>query len=119
MIQHVTRQIQSSELDGCVRFYELLGFEQVPVPEGIAGRAVWLQRRATQIHLMPTADAIPSSGHVGIVVEDYADTVARLREQRHEIDPRQEHWGSPRCYVHDPAGNLCELMAWPPGEHSP
>jgi catechol 2,3-dioxygenase-like lactoylglutathione lyase family enzyme len=118
MIQHVTRHIKPSELDHCVRFYELLGFQQVPVPAGIAGRALWLQRRATQIHLMPTAAAVPSSGHVGIVVESYAETLEQLRASGHDVEPRREHWGSPRCYVHDPAGNLCELMAWPPGERS-
>jgi catechol 2,3-dioxygenase-like lactoylglutathione lyase family enzyme len=115
MIQHVTRQIRPSQLDRCVQFYEMLGFEQVPVPAGIAGRALWLERRRTQIHLMPTEDAVPSSGHVGIVVESYADTVDRLRDAGHEVEPRREHWGSPRAYVRDPAGNLVELMAWAPG----
>jgi catechol 2,3-dioxygenase-like lactoylglutathione lyase family enzyme len=118
MIQHVTRQIRPSELNNCVRFYELLGFEQVPVPAGIAGRARWLERRATQIHLMPIADALPSSGHVGIVVDPYGDTIALLRDAGYEVEPRREHWGSPRAYVRDPAGNLVELMAWPPGEDS-
>ena len=117
MIQHVTREIRPSDLHSCVRFYELLGFEQVAVPAGIAGRALWLERRATQIHLMPKAGATRSSGHVGIVLESYADTVAQLRDAGHRVEPRREHRGSPRAYVHDPAGNLVELMAWPPGGH--
>jgi catechol 2,3-dioxygenase-like lactoylglutathione lyase family enzyme len=116
MIQHVTREIQRSDLDRCVRFYELLGFEQVPVPAGIAGRALWLERRRTQIHLMPADDAAPVPGHIGLVVEGYEDTVALLRDAGHEVEPRQEHWGAPRSYVRDPAGNLVELMAWAPGD---
>ena len=115
VVQHVTREIRASELKRCIRFYETLGFVEVPVPGGIAGRARWLERSGTQIHLMPTADAAPASGHVGVIVEQYADTVARLREAGHEVEPRREHWGAPRSYVRDPAGNLVELMAWAPG----
>lgn len=114
MVQHVTREIRPSELDRCVSFYEMLGFEQVPVPPGVAGRAVWLERAGTQIHLMPSDDASPQRGHVGVVVERYEETLERLRAHDHEIDPRREHWGSPRSYVRDPAGNLVELMAWGP-----
>jgi catechol 2,3-dioxygenase-like lactoylglutathione lyase family enzyme len=92
----------------------MLGFEAVEVPPGIAGRAVWLERCGTQIHLMPKADASAASGHVGIVIERYEATVRRLRSEGHQVQPRREHWGSPRAYVHDPAGNLVELMAWGP-----
>ena len=116
MIQHVTREITATDLAQCIRFYEMLGFVEVPVPVGIAGGVRWLECSRTQIHLMPTADAAAASGHVGIVVEPYADTVARLREAGHEVEPRREHWGSPRSYVRDPAGNLVELIAWPPGD---
>jgi catechol 2,3-dioxygenase-like lactoylglutathione lyase family enzyme len=115
VIQHVTRQIPPARLEQCIAFYALLGFEQVPVPEGIAGRAVWLERAGTQIHLMPRDEAVPEQGHVGIVAADYEATVRRLQTQGHEVEPRREHWGSPRGYVHDPAGNLVEVMAWPPG----
>lgn len=114
MIQHVTREIRASELEPCISFYGLLGFESVPVPAGIADRAVWLERSGTQIHLMPADDASPSTGHVGVVVERYEETVERLRQQGHEVQPRREHWGSPRAYARDPSGNLVELMAWPP-----
>jgi len=118
MIQHVTREIPRSALDPCIEFYGVLGFVPVPAPPGIAGRAVWLERsrgqEGTQIHLMPRDDASPQTGHVGIVIEHYDATLRRLREQGHQVDLRREHWGSPRAYVRDPAGNLVEVMAWPP-----
>ena len=118
MIQHVTREILPSELDRATTFYALLGFEPVPVPAGIAGRAMWLERSGTQIHLMfvdeHAAAQRRSSGHVGVVVEDYPGTLRRLEAAGHEVEPRREHWGSPRCYVRDPAGYLVELIAWPP-----
>jgi catechol 2,3-dioxygenase-like lactoylglutathione lyase family enzyme len=119
MIQHVTREIPPSQLDGCVHFYRLLGFQPVPAPPGIAGRALWLQRGSTQLHLMPRDDARPQSGHVGVVVERYENTLAELRRDGHDVEPRREHWGSPRAYVRDPAGNLVEVMAWPPGAQGP
>src|SRR6476659_9917042 len=75
MIQHVTRQIAPSKLQACVEFYAMLGFVQVPVPPGIAGRTLWLERRQTQVHLMPVEGAGPAPGHVGILVDDYEVTV--------------------------------------------
>jgi catechol 2,3-dioxygenase-like lactoylglutathione lyase family enzyme len=115
MIHHVTREVTPHQLDQCVRFYSLLGFHPVPVPAGIAGRALWLERGGTQIHLMPRDDAQVQSGHIGIVVSTYDGTIEQLRRQGHEIDPRTAHWGSPRAYVRDPAGHLVELMAFAPG----
>ena len=116
MIQHVTREIQPEQLDPCVRFYRLLGFEQVPEPSGLAGRVVWVERHGSQIHLQPRPDARRESGHVGVLVDPYAAVIERLREAGHEVEPRTEYWGSPRAYVRDPAGNLVELVAWAPGE---
>jgi catechol 2,3-dioxygenase-like lactoylglutathione lyase family enzyme len=120
MIQHVTREILPAEVDSCATFYGLLGFELVPAPVGLAGRAVWMERSRTQIHLLfVTAEMAAErrpSGHVGVVVGAYAQTVAALRAAGHEVVPRTEHWGSPRAYVRDPAGYLVELMAWPPGQ---
>ena len=115
MIHHVAQRIPPARLEDCQRFYELLGFSREAEPAGIAGRAVWLELGPTQIHLMPAEDAPQAhAGHVAVVVDDYQDAVARLRQAGHEVQPRREHWGSPRCYVNDPAGNLVELMAWPP-----
>jgi len=115
MLHHVTQQVHPSQLEACIAFYELLGFERTRAPEGIAGRTVWLQRGSGQIHLIPAADAEPRSGHVGVVAEDYEPTLRALRSAGHEVQPRREHWGSPRAYVRDPAGNLIEVMAFSPG----
>jgi hypothetical protein len=114
MIQHVTREIPPSTLNQCVDFYAILGFTVVPVPPGIKGRAVWLAHGDTQIHLVPTTAAQLERGHIGVVVEDYAGTLQALRRAGHEPDRRREHWGSPRAYVRDPAGQLVELMAFAP-----
>jgi catechol 2,3-dioxygenase-like lactoylglutathione lyase family enzyme len=54
-------------------------------------------------------------GHVAVVVGDYEATVAALRDAGHEVEARPQHWGAPRAYTRDPAGNRVELMAFPPG----
>jgi catechol 2,3-dioxygenase-like lactoylglutathione lyase family enzyme len=114
MIHHVTRQIPPAKLEACVEFYGLLEFAPVDPPPGIAGRAVWLQLGATQMHLMPVPDATPGSGHVAIIAGDYDAAISRLQLAGHDVEPRRRHWGAARAYVHDPAGNLVELMAAPP-----
>jgi catechol 2,3-dioxygenase-like lactoylglutathione lyase family enzyme len=114
MIQHVTRHVPPTRLQECVDFYALLGFEPVSVPPTIGGEVRWVERCGTQVHLMPVDDARPAPGHVAVVVDAYEETVARLRDAGHEAQPRREHWGSPRAFVSDPAGNLVEIMAWPP-----
>jgi catechol 2,3-dioxygenase-like lactoylglutathione lyase family enzyme len=114
VIHHVTHQIPPSKLEACVRFYALLGFVGTPKPPGIARHAAWLSHSGTQIHLVPTPGAEAERGHVGVLVEDFSATVAALRSAGHGVEPRREHWGSPRAYVEDPAGNTVELMASPP-----
>ena len=54
------------------------------------------------------------AGHLAVVVEDYDATIGRLRDQGFEVDPRPQHWGAPRAFVRDPAGNRVELMSAPP-----
>jgi catechol 2,3-dioxygenase-like lactoylglutathione lyase family enzyme len=115
MIQHVLREIPPDTAESCIAFYELLGFRRVTPPGDLGDRYIWLQDDGTQIHLLPLYDATPQAGHVALVVGDYEATTAGLRDHGHEVEPRREHWGSPRSYVRDPAGNLVELMAWPPG----
>ncbi len=115
MIHHVARHIPPSQLDRCVDFYGLLGFHQVPAPAGIAGRAVWLEHGGTQIHLLLDERATPDPGHIAVLLDDYPGTVESLAATGTAVEPRQEHWGSPRAYVRDPAGNLVELIAFAPG----
>jgi len=114
MIQHVAREITATDLEPCLNFYAILGFSHVPVPDGIAGRAAWLERDGTQIHLLLADDAQPERGHVAVVVENYDDTLRALTDAGHTVEPRRRHWGSPRAFVRDPAGHQVEVMAFAP-----
>jgi catechol 2,3-dioxygenase-like lactoylglutathione lyase family enzyme len=133
LIHHVTRVVERTDVEPCTAFYGILGFRPVTMPEGIAERAVWLEAGLAdgsgeagdgilqapaggqQIHLMFGEAASPEAGHLALVCPDYDATIRALRDAGHDVEPRREHWGAPRAYVRDPAGNLVELMAWPPG----
>ena len=115
MIQHVALEVERARAEECVRFYALLDFDEVEPPASLRDRARWVERGATQVHLMYADDPVVlPRGHVAIVVDDWQSALERLREAGHEVEPRREHWGSPRAYVRDPAANLVELMAFPP-----
>jgi hypothetical protein len=115
MLQHVTIEVTADRVDDCVSFYALLGFERVEPPESLAGRAVWVERERTQVHLMPVDDpVVPPSGHHAVLVGDYAGTIAALRDAGFEPDPRREHWDAPRSFVRNPAGHRVEVMAGSP-----
>lgn len=119
MIQHVAVETPRALVDACVAFYGLLGFERVDPPGTLADIAAWVERDGQQIHLLFEDDpVVPRQGHVAVVCPDYDATVARLREAGHEVDPRREHWGSPRCFVDDPAGHRVELMLFAPARSS-
>jgi catechol 2,3-dioxygenase-like lactoylglutathione lyase family enzyme len=115
MIQHVALETRPQEAEACVEFFALLGFAEVEPPGTLRHRARWVERGSTQVHLLFAEDpVVVPRGHVAVVVDDYEGTLAALRDAGHRVDPRAEHWGSPRAYVRDPAGHLVELMDFPP-----
>lgn len=115
MIAHVAVECRPEQAAACVAFYELLGFRRVEPPAALRERAAWLQRHGRQVHLLFSDAPPPPSGHFALVADGYDATVTALRGAGHEVEPRSEHWGSPRAYVRDPAGNRVELMAFAPG----
>jgi len=116
LIHHVAVETRREDVEACTAFFELLGFASVEPPETLRDRAVWLQRGPTQVHLMFRDDpVVPPAGHLAVVVEDYDGTLVALRQAGHPVEPRPEHWGSPRAFAHDPAGHVVEVMAFSPG----
>lgn len=115
MIQHVALETRRADAGACERFWALLGFARVEPPPSLRERTVWLERGATQVHLLfagePTA---PAEGHVAVVADDYDAALDRLRAAGFPPEPRTEHWGAPRCFVRCPAGHRVEVMAAAP-----
>jgi catechol 2,3-dioxygenase-like lactoylglutathione lyase family enzyme len=115
-LQHASLETRPRDVEAEVRFWAVLGFRPVDPPEGLAGRAAWVQSGPTQIHLLFTADPdVPRRGHVAVVVPaPYEEIVASLRAAGVEVEPRAEHWGAPRAYVRSPGGHLVEIMGASP-----
>jgi catechol 2,3-dioxygenase-like lactoylglutathione lyase family enzyme len=115
LIHHVAVETRREDVEACAAFFRRLGFVGVDPPETLRDRALWLQRGPTQVHLMFSDDpVVPSAGHLAVVVDDYDAVLEELRQAGHPVEPRPEHWGSPRAFVHDPAGHVVEVMAFPP-----
>jgi catechol 2,3-dioxygenase-like lactoylglutathione lyase family enzyme len=120
-LHHVALEVPPDRIQDCVRFWELLGFEQAEAPQELADRGVlWLNSAGTSVHLMSVGEpVIPARGHAAVVLDSYAETIGRLRAAGFDPQPRTRHWGAARAYVRDPAGHLVEVMAAPPGPGPP
>jgi catechol 2,3-dioxygenase-like lactoylglutathione lyase family enzyme len=115
VLQHVAHETRREDVEAVLSFWALLGFDAVDPPPSLRGRTVWVQRGATQIHLLLTDDpVVPPSGHAAVVAEDYDATLDALRAAGHPVQPRAEHWGAPRAFVTDPSGHRVEVMSAPP-----
>jgi hypothetical protein len=114
-LQHAALETDPGDADALVAFFALLGFAEVAPPQSLRGRTRWVQRDGTQIHLLLTGDpVVPPSGHVAVVVADYAPTLTALRAAGHEVADRAEHWDAPRAFATAPGGHRVELMSRPP-----
>lgn len=114
-IQHVSIEVDAALISEEVAFWRLLGFDRVEPPEGIGSGSVWMQAGGRQVHLLPKpAPALPGSGHLALVEEDFEGTVEALAQAGFEVVPGAEYWGSPRAKATSPSGHLVELMESPP-----
>jgi catechol 2,3-dioxygenase-like lactoylglutathione lyase family enzyme len=114
VLRHVGIEVKPADVERSIRFWELLGFEQVEPPAALA-EFTWLEREGTQIHLLPTENpTVPSAGHVAVSAPDFEGAVAGLTEAGFEVDRRTEYWGAPRAKAVAPGGHVVELMAAPP-----
>jgi catechol 2,3-dioxygenase-like lactoylglutathione lyase family enzyme len=115
MIQHVALEVREQDVDACVAFWALLGFGRVDPPEALAARAVWVQARGTQIHLLFAEEpVIAAEGHVAVIVVEFEPTLTSLIDAGFEPVLRTAYWGSPRAFVRSPAGHRVEFMAFAP-----
>ena len=115
-VQHVTLEVREADADAEVAFWALLGFGEVPPPGTLRERSRWVQRGATQVHLLfVDTPVVPPRGHVAVVAEAFSETCARLAAAGLVPELRPEHWGAPRAFVGSPTGHRVELMAAPPG----
>ena len=112
MLQHVTLEVRAAQVDDCVRFWGLLGFERMTPPPLLRDRFTWVAREGTHIHLVPVEEPIAArEGHVAVLAEDYDAALAALHAAGFETRPGSNAWNAPRSFVRDPAGHLVEVMS--------
>ena len=115
MLQHVSIEVPTGEVDRTIEFWGLLGFANVRPPEPIAEYVTWLEREGTQIHLIHTDQAtVPPLGHAAVVADDFQATFDRLGEAGFEIEESRQLWGKRRAFAIGPGGHRVELMEAPP-----
>ena len=81
MLHHVSLEVPPEEADRSIEFWGLLGFEEVPAADVLGDSVRWLERDATQIHLILTeGHTAPALGHAAVVAPDHAEAKRRLRD---------------------------------------
>jgi catechol 2,3-dioxygenase-like lactoylglutathione lyase family enzyme len=114
-VHHAALETRPDDADALVAFFALLGFEEVEPPPTLQGGTRWVQRGATQVHLLLTDEpVVPPSGHVAVVAPDYEPDISALRSAGHTVVDRAQHWGAPRAFATAPGGHRVEVMASPP-----
>jgi catechol 2,3-dioxygenase-like lactoylglutathione lyase family enzyme len=112
MLQHASLEVRREQVQPCVDFWRLLGFQPMTPPPMLRDRFTWVQRAGTHIHLIPVDDPIAArEGHVAVLADDYDGVLSALRDAGFEPEPRSNAWGAERSFVRDPAGHLVEVMA--------
>ena len=115
MLQHVSLEIDPSEVEAAIEFWRLVGFEPVDSPEALGGYVSWLERDGTQIHLIHTdAATAPVLGHAAVVVDDFETSVGAIEAAGYEVAEARQLWGARRAFAVGPGGHRVELMAAAP-----
>ncbi len=118
MIHHAGLEVDAADVDACLAFWALLGWTQVPQPDGIADGA-WVERDGFQIHLQVQGTPVaPAVGHVALVDPDLNATAPRLAAAGYEVLERTQYWGARRIFTRCPAGHRVELMSAPPARRA-
>jgi catechol 2,3-dioxygenase-like lactoylglutathione lyase family enzyme len=112
MLQHASLEVRSEQVEACVGFWRLLGFERMTPPPLLRSRFTWVERAGTHIHLIPVEEPIAArEGHVAVLAEDYEGALEALREAGFDPEPGTNAWDAERSFVRDPAGHLVEVMS--------
>jgi catechol 2,3-dioxygenase-like lactoylglutathione lyase family enzyme len=95
-------------------FYSgILGLKEVKYPSTFPNPVIWYELGDQQIHLMikDEPDSI-SSRHVALQIRDAVKARIELEAKGVKIDETIPIPGADRFYIHDPDGNMIELIEW-------
>ena len=115
-IHHVNVVVPPGETGSVISFYaDVLGLHQVAKPtEGVAQSGAWFDvDESSQVHVSEREGATHPQSHFGLVVDDFAATLARLGEVGALWEEQPPIFGGRRGFTRDPAGNRIEILESP------
>ena len=92
-------------------YRDLLGLNEMEKPAGTRSKGAWFQIGDQQIHVTIDEHNPPKVSHFGLVIDDFAEAVERLRSAGCHIEQASAIPGRRRCYTRDPAGNRIEIIS--------
>lgn len=114
-LQHVTFEVTPAQVEPQLAFWALLGYEKIETPEPLRGRAIWMRRGGSDVHLLlDDAPVVPPRAHAAFVVDEWDSTLAALHDAGYELRPAMRLWDAERVYLSAPGGHRVEIMSAPP-----
>ena len=118
-LHHVNVVVPVGATGNVVSFYaETLGLRQVAKPsEGVAQTGAWfdIDDTGSQVHVSERdgerhPQTHSASAHWALVVDDYDDLLARLRDRGAPWEDQPPIFGGRRGFTRDPEGNRVEIL---------
>lgn len=112
-LHHVNVVVPPGGTERVLAFYgEVLGLHRVAKPaEGVAPTGAWFDVDATtQVHVSEREGERNADAHFGLVVDDLAALVERLRAAGAPWTDSPPLFGTRRGFTRDPVGNKIELL---------
>ncbi|WP_085901704.1 glyoxalase [Kiloniella majae] len=112
-LDHVQLAIPAGSEDVCRSFYgTILGWQEEPKPESLAGRGgVWFRTDAFRIHLGVDKDFHPAKkAHPAFLLEDLDALAEKMTAHDVVVEWDNNLEGYKRFYADDAVGNRLEFM---------
>jgi catechol 2,3-dioxygenase-like lactoylglutathione lyase family enzyme len=111
-LEHVAVTAPEELEEEVISWYEeALGLDPLEKPAGTRSGGGWFRAGDQQVHVSIDEHNPPKTAHFGLVVDDFDDVLARLRELGCHVEQAGGAIpGRKRFYTRDPAGNRIEII---------
>ena len=111
-LEHVSVTSPEDLEDEVVAWYrDCLGLQEMDKPEGTREKGAWFSIGEQQVHVTIDEHNPPKVSHFGLIVDDFAEIVERLRGAGCHLEQAAHIPGRRRFYTRDPAGNRIEIIS--------